>query len=126
MIDIFSKFGLTVPLKNKNAQKIKDFSEKILINSKRSLNLIETDREKECLNKIFTELLNKNNNKIFSRNKSYGAVLAERVNRNIRNLLKRPVFERCDANWIDFLPIITKQNITRIHSSTKITTIGGH
>ena len=38
IIDNFSKFGWTVPLKNKNAQTIKDSSENILINSKRKPN----------------------------------------------------------------------------------------
>ena len=46
-IDNFSKFGWTIPLKNKNAQTIKDSFENILTNSKRSPNLIETDRGKE-------------------------------------------------------------------------------
>ena len=39
-IDNFSKYGWTTPLKNKNAQKIKDSFENILISSKRSPNLI--------------------------------------------------------------------------------------
>ena len=43
----FSKFGWTVPLKNKNAQTIRDSFENILINSKRKPNLIESDRGKE-------------------------------------------------------------------------------
>ena len=46
IIDNFSKFGWTVPLKNKNGQTIKDSFEKILINSKRKPNLIESDRGK--------------------------------------------------------------------------------
>ena len=36
IIDTFSKFGWTVPLKNKNAQTIKDSFENNLIGSKRS------------------------------------------------------------------------------------------
>ena len=48
-------------------------------------------------------------------------VFAERFNRTLRNLLKRPVFERGDANWIDVLPTITKHYNIRIRSSTKLT-----
>ena len=120
-IDNFSKFGWTVPLKNKNALTIKDSFENILISSKRSPNLIETDRGKEFYNTIFQDFLNKNNIKLYSRNSSYGAVFAERFNRTIRDLRKRPVFEKGDGNWIDVLPTITKQNNNRIHSSTKLT-----
>ena len=122
-IDNFSKFGWTIPLKNKNAQTIKDSFENILINSKRKPNLIESDRGKEFYNNIFQDFLNKNNIKHYSRNSSYGAVFAERFNRTIRDLLKNIVFERGDANWIDVLQTITKQYNNRIHSSTKLTPI---
>ena len=119
-IDNFSKNGWTVPLKNKNAQTIKDAFENILINSKRRPNLIERDRGKEFYNNIFQDFLNKNNIKIYCRNSSYGAVFAERYNLTIRNLLKRPVFEKGDGNWIDVLPVITKQYNNRIHTSKKL------
>ena len=123
VIDNFIKFGWTIPLKNKIAQTIKDSFENTLISSKRSPNLIESDRGKAFHNNVFQDFLNKNNIKIYSRNCSYGAVFAERFIRTIRDLLKRPVFEKGDGNWIDVLPIITKQYINRIHSSTKLTPI---
>ena len=123
VIDNFSKFGWTTPLKNKNAQTIKDSFENILINSKRKPNLIETDRGKEFYNNIFQDFLNKNNIKLYSRNSSYGAVFVERFNRTIRDLLEKLVFEKGDGNWIDVLPTITKQYNNRVHSSTKLTPI---
>ena len=119
-IDNFSKFGWTIPLKNKNAQTIKDSFENILTNSKRKPNLIETDRGKEFYNNIFQDFLNKNNIKLYSRNSSYGAVFAERFNRTIRDLLKKIVFENGDANWIDVLQTITNHYNNRIHSSTRL------
>ena len=54
-IDNFSKFGWTVPLKNKKAQTLKDSFEIILITSKRKPGLIETDRGKEFYNNIFQD-----------------------------------------------------------------------
>ena len=123
IIDTFSKYGWTIPLKNKNAQTIKDSSENFLISSKRKPNLIESDRGKEFYNNIVQDFLNKNNINIYSINSSYGAVFAERFNRTIRDLLKRPVFEKGNGNWIDVLQTITKQYSNRIHSSTKLTPI---
>ena len=123
VIDNFSKFGWTIPLKNKNAQTIKDSFENILINSKRSPNLIETDRGKEFYNNIFQDFSNKNDIKLYSRNNSLGAVFAERFNRTIRDLLKKIVFERGDSNWIDVLTTITKQYNNKTHSSIKLTPI---
>ena len=119
-INNFSKYGWTVPLKNKNAQTIKDSFENILISSKRKPNLIESDRGKEFYNKIFQSLLHNNNNKFYSRNTHLGAVFAERFNKSIRDLLKKMVFEHGDANWVDDLPTITKQYNNRLHSSTKL------
>ena len=87
IIHNFSKFGWTIPLKNKNALTIKDSFENILISSKRSLNLLESDRGKEFYNNIFQDFLNQNKIKLYSRNSSLGAVFAERFNLTIRNLL---------------------------------------
>ena len=119
-IDNFSKYGWAIPLKNKNAQTIKDSFENILISSKRKPNLVESDRGKEFYNNIFQDFLNKNNIKLYSRNSSYGAVFAERFNRTIRDLLKKIVFEQGDAKWIDILPTITEQYNNRRHTSTKL------
>ena len=120
IIDNFSKFGWTVPLKNKNAQTIKDSFENILTSSKRRPNLVESDRGKEFYNNIFQDFLNKNNIRLYSRNSSNGAVFAERFNRTIRDLLKKIVFEQGDAKWIDILPTITEQYNNRRHTSTKL------
>ena len=109
IIDNFSKFGWAVPLKNKNAQTITNSFENVLINSKRKLNSVESDRGKDFYNSIFEGFLNRNNIKFYSGNTSLGAVFAKRFNRTIRDLLKRPVFEKGDGNWIDILPTITRQ-----------------
>ena len=91
-----------------------------MISSKRSQNLIESDRGKEFYNNLFQDFLNKNNIKLYSRNSSFGPVFAERFNRTIRDQLKKIVFEHGDANWIDILPTITKHCNNRVHTSTKL------
>ena len=120
-IDNFSKFGWTVPLKNKKAQAIKDSFENISRGSKRKPNLIESDRGKEFYNNIVQSFLNDNNIKLYSRSTYFGAVFAERFNKSIGDLLKNSGFERGDGSWIDILSTITKQNNNRRHSSTKLT-----
>ena len=94
-----------------------------MISSKRKPNLIETDRGKEFYNNIFQDYLNRNNIKLYSINSSFGSVFSERFNRTIRDLPKKPVFEKGDGNWVDILPTITKQYNNRIPSSTKLTPI---
>ena len=107
-IDNFSKFNFfrTIPLKKKNAYRREDSFENNLINSKTKPKVIETDRGKKIYNKVFQNQLN--NIKHYSRNTEKGAVSAERFNRTIKDLLKRPVFEKEDGNWIDVLPTLIK------------------
>ena len=123
MIDNFSKFCWTVPLENKNAQATKVTFEKIPLGSKISPNLIETNRVKEIFSKIFTYFSNRNNIKRYSRYSSLGAVFPERLNRTIRDLPKKAVFERGDTIWNVVLPTLRKQYNIRIQTSTKLTPI---
>ena len=115
-----SKFGWTIPLKNKDVQSITDAFSQINKTSKRKPNLLETDDVKEYVNKIFNEFLNNKNIKRYSRNTALGAVFAERFKRTIRNLLKKPVFEKRNADWISELPSVIKQYNNTIHHSTKM------
>ena len=121
-IDIFSKIARTIGLKNRNSQSIKDAFENIPKTSERKSNLLESDDGSKIVHKTFASP----NTKIIKRYYSLGAlgaVFAERFNLTIRDLLKKVVFIRSDAKWIDVLPTITKQNIKRKHSSIKLTLV---
>ena len=123
VIDNFSKFGWTIPLKNKYAQSITDAFSQIIKKSRRKPNLLETDDGKEYVNKIFNEFLNNNKIKRYSRYTDKGAVFAERFNRTIRNLLKKPIFLAGNADWVSELSFITMQYNNTIHHSIKMTPI---
>ena len=123
VIDNFSKFGWTIPLKNKFSQSITDAFSEIIKSSNRKPNLLETDDGKEYVNKIFNEFLNNNKIKRYSRYTDKGAVFAERFNKTIRNLLKKPVFEKGKADWLSELPSVIKKYNNTIHHSTKMTPI---
>ena len=111
IIDNFSKFGWTAPLKSENAQTKKDSFENILISSKRKPGLIESDRVMEIYNKNFQDFLHENKIKIYSRSSSQCAVFAKRFSRTIKDLLKRPVFEKGDGIWIDVLTTKKGNNV---------------
>ena len=80
VIDKFSKFGWTLPLKNKYAQSITDAFSEIIRSTNRKPNLLETDDGKEYVNKFFKELLNNKNIKKYSCYNNKRAVFAERFN----------------------------------------------
>ena len=121
VIDNFSKFGWTIPLKNKFSQSISDAFSEIIKSSNRKPNLLETDDGKEYVNKIFTEILNNNKIKRYSRYTDKGAVFAERFNKTVRNLLKKPVFEKGKADWLSELQSVIKKYNNTIHHAIKMT-----
>ena len=59
IINSFSKYGWTIPLKNKYARTKKVSFEKILISSKGKPKIFEIDDGGEFVNKIFSDFLNK-------------------------------------------------------------------
>ena len=121
VIDNFSKFGWTFPLKNKYAQSITDAFSQIIKTSRRKPNLLETDDGKEYVNKIFNEFLNNHNIKRYSRYTDKGAVFSGRFNRTILNLLKKPVFLKGTDDWLSELQSVIKQYNNTVHHSTKMT-----
>ena len=123
VIDNFSKFGWTIPLKNKFSQSITDAFSEIIKSSNRKPNLLETDGGKEYVNKIFNELLNKNKIKRYSRYTDKGAVFAERFNKTVRNLLKKPVFEKGNADWLSEFSSVVNEYSNTIHKSIKMTPV---
>ena len=59
----------------------------------------------------------------YSRFSDKGPSVSERVIRTVRNLLKKPVFEKGNADWLSELPSVVKINNNTIHSSVKMTPV---
>ena len=123
IIDNYSKYLWAIPLKNKYSQTITNEFSNILTNSKRKPLKLESDRGSEFYNSIFQNFLKSKNIQHYSRFTDKGPSIAERVIRTIRNLLKKPVFEKGKADWLSELPAIVKQYNNTIHSSIKMTPI---
>ena len=120
--DNFSKYLWPIPLKNKYSQTITNEFSKILTTSKRKPLKIESDRGTEFYNSIFQSFLKNKNIQHYSRFTDKGPSIAERVIRTVRSLLKKPVFEKGNADWLSELLSVIEQNVT-IHHSTKMTPI---
>ena len=116
-----SKYLWGITIKNKNSRKITEDFSKILGTSKRSPPKIESDRGAELSNNIFQNFLKAKNIQYYSRITDKGPSLAERVIKTIRNLLKKPVFEKGKANWISEIPSVLQKFKNTFHSSITIT-----
>ena len=121
--DNLSKYLWAIPLKNKYSRTITNEFSNILTTSKRKPLKIESDRGKERYNSIFQDFLKSKNIHHYSRFTDKGPSIAERVIRTVRNLLKKPVFEKGNANWLNELPSVIKKYNNTIHSSIKMTPI---
>ena len=121
VIDDFSKYLWAIPLKNKYSQTITNEFSNILSTSKRKPLKIESDRGTEFYNNVLQNFLKAKNIQHYSRYTDKGPSIAERVIRTLRNLLKKPVFEKGKADWLsEVSPVIKKYNKT-IHHSIKMT-----
>ena len=112
---------MAIPLKNKYSQTITNEFSKILTTSKRKPLKLESDRGSEFYNSIFQNFLKSKNIQHYSRFTDKGPSIAERVIRTVRNLLKKPVFEKGKADWLSELPSVIKKYNNTIHHSTKMT-----
>ena len=84
MIDNFSKFVWTIPLKKKGSQRIKDSIKTLPMGLKRFPNLIETERGKQISNNFFNVFLNKSSFKRYGHYIALLVVYVKRYNRTIR------------------------------------------
>ena len=123
VIDNFSKYLWAISLKNKNSKTITDEFSNILSKSKRRPLKLESDRGSEWYNSIFQNFLKSKNMHHYSRYTDKGPSIAERVIRTIRKLLKKPVFEKGNADWISELPSVIKKYNNTIHNSIKMTPV---
>ena len=118
--DNYSKYLWAIPLKSKYGQTITNEFSNILTTSERKPLKIESDRGSDFYNSLFQNLLKSKNIQHFSRFTDKGPSIAERVIRTLRNLLKKPVFEKGRADWLSELPSIVYKYNNSIHHSIKL------
>ena len=110
-----------IPLEKKLSQTITNEFSNILTTSKRKPLKKESDRGTEFYKSIFQNFLKSKSIHYSSRYTDKGPIIAERVIRTIRKLLKKPVFLAGDADWLSDLPSVTKQYSNTIHHSIEMT-----
>ena len=106
-------------LKKIYSKTITDEFSNVLSKSKRRPFNLESDRGSVWYISIFQNFLRSKNIHHYSRFTDKGLSIAERVIRTTRNLLKKPVFEKRRADWLNELPSVNKQYNNTIHHSKK-------
>ena len=120
-IDVFSKIAYAFPLKSKKIQDIKACFEKIFKNNKPKY--IWSDKEPAFLSKEMQQFFKDNNVKIYHTNSHLKAVVIERFNRSLRELMMKEFVKNNNTVWYNILPKLTKIYNNRYHFTLKMAPI---
>ena len=117
-IDVFSKIAYAYPIKSKKIQDIKPSFEKIFKNNKPKY--IWSDKEPAFLSKEMQQFFKDNNVKIYHTNSHLKAVVIERFNRSLRELMMKEFVKNNNTVWYNILPKLIKIYNNRYHSTIKM------
>ena len=117
-IDVFSKIAYAFPLKSKKIQDVKACFEKIF--EKNKPKYIWSDEEPAFLSKEMQLFLKNNNVKIYHTNIHLKAVVIERFNRSLRELMLKEFVKNNNTVWYNILPKLIKIYNNRYHSTIKM------
>ena len=117
-IDVFSKIAYAFPLKSKRIQDIKPCFEKIFKNNKPKY--IWSDKESSFLSKEMQNFFKNNNVKIYHTNSHLKAVVIERFNRSLRELMMKEFVKNNNTVWYNTLSKLIKIYNNRYHNTIKM------
>lgn len=118
VINCFSKYVWTIPLKNKTGPEVSTAMEKVL--KEQTPKNLQTDAGLEFFNKHFEKLMKKygiNHYNVFSEKK---AAIVERVNRTLKNMMWKEFSLNGNYKWIDLLPKIVHRYNNKKHRTIGI------
>ena len=117
-IDIFSKFAWSFPIKSKKIVDIKPCFQKIFKNRK-SL-YIWSDQESSFFSKEMLKFFEDHNVKIYYTYSDLKAVVIERFNISLRELMMKSFVKNNNTIWYNILPNLIKTYNNRYHRTIKM------
>ena len=117
-IDIFSKYSWAFPLKTKTIKEIKYCFQKIF--KERKPKFIWSDQESAFFSKEMLKFLEDNNVKNYYTNSNLKAVVIERFNRSLRELMIKSFVKNNNTIWYNILLNLIKKYNNRYHSTIKM------
>ena len=122
VIDVFSKYGWIVPLKDKKAETVTLAFTKIFKEG-RIPKFLWTDKGSEFYNRHMKALLDKHNIKLYSTENEEKSSVVERWNRTMKNRMWKKFTENNSTQYLDMLPKLVKEYNNAKHSSIKMTPV---
>ena len=117
-IDVFSKYAWSFPIKSKKISDIKPCFQKIF--KERKPKFIWSDKESSFFSKEMLKFFEDNNIKIYYTNSNLKAVVIERFNRSLRELMMKEFVKNNNTVWYNILPKLIKFYNNRYHNTIKM------
>ena len=117
-IDIFSKYAWTFPIKSRKISDIKPCFEKIF--KERKPKYIWSDQESSFFSKEMLKFFEDNNVKIYHTYSNLKAVVIERFNRSLRELMMKEFVKNNNTVYYNILPELIKKYNNRYHYTIKM------
>ena len=119
VIDLFSKFAHTIPLKSKNADVMIEAFKKLFKTRKPAK--LWTDQGSEFINRNFKKFLEQNNIELYHVFNEGKANVIERFNRTLGEMIQKHMTTNQTTEYIDVLQKILQEYNNRYHTSIKMT-----
>lgn len=125
VIDSFSKYAWSEPLKRKDGPTVAKAFERIVSNAKKvghkPPNLLHCDKGSEFRNKYFRSVLDKHGIKMYHTENMEKSSLVERWNRTLNGKMKLRFYVNQNFRWIDILQeLVREYNEKDVHRTIKM------
>ena len=117
-IDIFSKYAWSFPLKTKTVKEIKSCFQKIF--KERKPSHIWSDQESSFFSKEMLNFFNDNDVKIYYTHSDLKAVIIERFNRSLRELMMKSFVKNNNTVWYNILSDLINTYNNCYHQNIKM------
>ena len=117
-IDIFSKYAWAFPIKSKKISDTKPCFEKIF--KQRKPKYIWSDQESAFFSKEMFKFFEDHNIKIYYTHSNLKAVIIEKFNRSLRELMMKKFVKSNNTVWYNILPELIKTYNNRYHRTIKM------
>ena len=120
VVDVLSRYAWIEPLKDKSAQSVTLAFSRILDQGRIPAKL-QTDQEKEFLNRPFKNLMESNNiNHFTTTNDEIKCAIVERLNRSLRERIYRYLHANKTTRYLDILDKVVKAYNSAYHRTIKM------
>ena len=121
IIDSHTEYAWAIPLKEKSGKNTTTAFKKLIEKEIRKPQKVWSDRGKEFYNTAFLSFLKEQNIQIYSTNADLKAVIVERFNRTLLDLIKEPMYIEGKACWLNHLETALEKYNNPVHGTSKMT-----